>query len=63
MTADQIIEVFLRGHQYSRNGGTRQEIEDYKEIYFRALDAYRKLAPSKQREIDATVSKGLKNEL
>lgn len=62
MTADEIIEVFLRGHQYSRNGGSRQEIEDYKEIYFQALDSYRKLAPSQQRVIDATVSKGIKND-
>ena len=60
MTAEQIIEVFLRGHQYSRNGGSRQEIKDYKEVYFKALDAYRKLAPSQQRVIDATVSKGMR---
>ncbi len=55
MTKQEIIAVFKLA---SLQGGAREQIEDFNELYIQALASYAKLSPSQQREIDVMVQGG-----
>lgn len=59
MTKDEIVEVFKLT---PLQGGKREQIEAFKELYAKALESYALLSPSQRRAIDAVVSKERKND-